>query len=384
MAKTRVTPTDEEALFEHDQISAEEEAQAEVGSLFSIQGDQFANVNWSIHRYRTRAEMHDDPAGEKTEWVADVSGELRGADLIAQIGGGTFNFYGYVPQGENQRRVKLAYRRLIRLAGPRKDFSYVPPPPVASSPGANGTTGSDRLDRLERAIEKLAERPAPATPTPTLTEMVNTLVALDTLRGRGAPSTSPDMAVVSTMMGLYSKGVEDGREREPIPAGEGGTAETVLKIFEAAAPVISAWVGRRPINPPPPRPSAPPPGATATGPTPTTPPAPHEPSSATVVDEREPTLAEQMSGARMLVMVEQLVDAIANNDPVDETADTIERIMGNDLAPILNLPDQAMVGELASRFGASYPELTSPVGQTYVVQVLGKLREPEDAAQPPA
>ena len=40
-----------------DEFNDDEMRQAEVGTLFAIQGPQFQDVSWAIYRYKTRAEL---------------------------------------------------------------------------------------------------------------------------------------------------------------------------------------------------------------------------------------------------------------------------------------------------------------------------------------
>lgn len=376
MAKRAVVIQDgEPAEVElYDEISEDEERQAEAGTLFSIQGERFANVQWSIHRYRTRREMMDDPSGDKTEWVADVTGELHGQDLVDQVGGGTFRFYGYVPRpeipggGRGGGGSKLAFNRLIRLAGPRRDFNALPE--KASPLAATATAESSRLDRLERLVEAIATRPAAASPATSLTDMIQGLVALDTLRGRG--EVSPDKEMVQTMLDMMDRGAEWERSRDPVKAGEEGTAQVVLKIAEVAGPILGRMLdglAARRVRPPrPPAEPAPPPTSAAP---------PAAPSSATVVEEEDP--GAPVVRARMMVLVDELAAAIRDHDDVEDIAETVERVVPvGDLEAILAMPDQIVIDDLVRQASGRYPELDTPAARDYLVKVLAELRRPND------
>lgn len=360
----------------YDEISAEDAAQAEAGTLFSIQGERFANVQWSIHRYRTRSEMAADPSGEKTEWVLDVVGELNGTDLVTQIGGGTFRFYGYVERTDSKAR-RLAYNRLISLAGPRRDFAS-PPPVAAVAPSSNGLSRGERvlirmLRQQELRIQSLERTPAPPVEkASSITELVSALASLDSMRQRGQPVSDTGMAkeLFQVMTTAMNQGIELGQAREPATE-EGGAS--VLKIAEVFMPlanrILDRLPQRRPIVTPPPGATSPPPPPSAAAPT--APPS----SVAEVVEDDEQSLAT----ARMMVVVDLLARGASEQADIVDCADSIAEILtDSELAGILNLPDQAIVGDMATRAGARYPVLATESGATYLRAVLTELRIPPE------
>ena len=381
MAKRGVIEPTAEELADgeaFDLISEEDERQAEAGTLFSIQGDRFANVQWSIHRYRTRLEMQDDSSGEKTEWVRDITGELRGEDLVSLIGGGTFRFYGYVSR-PGYNGMKLAFNRLIRLAGPRKDFAAAPPP-VASLPVAIVTESDKRMDRLERMIELLITRPQPAPPTTSMTDMIDGVAKLNGMLPRGGGN--PDTAMVQTMLELVDKGMEQGMRLAQGRDGDEGGAATMLKFAEILGPVVERLLdARRRVVVPGARPAPggpPPPGATATGPPPPQH-TPTEPSHAQVVDDGE----AQILSARMMVLVDELARAIRDNEPADETAAAVEILTPPaDLAGILALPPEVVIEDLVRQAGGRYEILGTVAGRAYLATVLAELKREDDPQTP--
>ncbi len=380
MAKTRLIDTDpgpDEYAFE--ELSEEEIAQAKVGTLFAIQGEEFANVSWAIHRYRTRQEMADDTSGEKMEWVADVTGELRGSDLVAQIGGGTFRFFGYVPKGDAKQGVKLAHNRLVRLAGPRKNFAAAPPAPPVMIPPTNGLSRGERRmlkmlrrqDERLRMLENQSHHIITSPAGPTIKELAETMVMLQALTQKGQPASDTSVAkqLFDTMMAATKTGIELGQGREPAPAEE---VNTTVKVIESVAPLASRFLdilaSRSRIIATPPR-AAPGP---VSGPSP--PPPSNEPSSAEEIgQEREEV--PPITTARMMVVIDTLAMGATNQDAVEEIADLVDEILPDgELEGILRLPDNVVVSDIAHRSGAQYPILATDAGRNYVAAILRELR----------
>lgn len=371
-------PADPPDDWGYDPLSGEDIAQAEAGTLFSIQGERFQNVQWSIHRYRTRAEMASDPSGEKTEWVLDVVGELNGTDLVGQIGGGTFRFYGYVERTDSKAR-RLAYNRLISLAGPRKNFAAVPPPPMpAVTP--NGLSRGERLmlkllRNQDARLQQLERAPAVAPVAgPSLKDIAETMVMLQSLTPKGpASDSSVAKELFSTMMAATKTGIELGQAREPLPAEE---VNTTVKVLEAVGPLATRFLdilSTRRVPPTAPRRAATPPPAAAGA---TSPPPAAQASAAEVVGEEEPP---PVAMARMMVVMDVLAAGFSEHADLEDIADTMDRILPpGEIAGLLALPEQAVVQDIATRAGGQYPELNTDEGRSYLLSVLTELRRVPD------
>jgi hypothetical protein len=316
--------------------------------------------------------MAQNPSANKYEWVADVTGELRGADLVAQIGGGTFRFFGHIttPDGKAKR---IAYNRKVTLAGPRKNFAFEPPPPQIVAPAAQPQNDglirllekiNDRLDRLERT-------PAPA-PT-SLKDMAETMVLLKSLNPEAPPAANADREVVHAYVEMLKQGIALGQVREPI-AEDGGTDWG--KVIESAVPLVDRILTRRP----PPRPQ----GRPVNGAPPQPPPAQTaEPTPAPTAEEDPAQAAER---ARWLVLIDSLSRAITRREAVEDFADRVESILTEDEVTLLRLssPEQ-VIGELKTYAADRYPVLATPGAKDYVAQVLAELNAaPSDDSEPPA
>jgi len=375
-----VVPSEDPEQFPGDDLTAEEIEQAEVGDLFSIQGSEFENVSWSIARCRTRQEIAADPQGQQEEWVADHTGQIHGSEIMERIGGGTFRFRGYIPRSDG-RGVRMKYNRLIALAGPRKNFAEVASSPVpATAPNVVSNNGLTRGERvLLKAMREMSQRVdrlehvAPQEKPSSITELVTALGSLDAMRQRSQPASDTSVAkeMFEAMGKALSQGIELGRDREPLPPDEGGNAW--VKVAETFVPlahrVLDRMGQRRSAITPPPR------SAASPEPTPQPPPPSAPASHAEAIEDEEQSIAT----ARMMVVVDLLSRHATEQVDVAECADAVAEVLTEtELATILNLPDQAIVGDIASRAGGRYPILASEAGATYVGAVLGELRRPPE------
>jgi len=349
-----------------DDLTEDEIEQASVGDLISIQGAEFDSVNWSIWRHRTRQEMASEHGGEAREWVADRLGQLHGAELVEQIGGGTFNFRGYV-QRPDGRGVCLKYNRTIALAGPRRNFAAVAVTEVTSvgSPPPTSVNGVDSflariLDRMDARLNAI-ERGSGDVKPPTLKDLADTLNSLDQMRERGRPE--PGNALDNTaLLEVLSKGIEIGQGREP---GEGGTnwGEIVKATVPALERILANATRRRFVRPAP----AGAPGAPA-------PPA----SEAEVIVETEPEVNH-----RWPVAIESLAAAIAERDEPADFAVTLGRILNQQEIGMLRLatPEQVMA-DIANGAGERFPILKTPAARAFVEGVLAELNSPGEDESP--
>jgi hypothetical protein len=353
-----------------DEIEEAEAEQAAVGSLFSLQGPEFSDIEWSIHRYRNRQETALDPSGNKHEWVADVVGDLHGADLVAQVGGGTFRFLGYrtSPDGKYKR---IVHNKLITLAGPRKNFAYEPPPAQIVAPAAQ-----PQNDALARLLEKINERldriertPPPAPPPgPTLKDMAETMVLLKSLNPETPPVANADREIVNAYVEVLKQGIALGQVREPVE--EGGT--DWAKVLETASPLVERIFTRR-------RPQGPP-----TGSRPVSAAQPAQPGDGTPQSVPTEEQGDPAERARWLVLIDSLARALTQREDPADFADRVESILQEDEVTLLRMSKaEEIMAQLAAHAGERYPVLATPGAKDYVAQVLAELNSaPSDDSEP--
>lgn len=351
--------------------------QAEVGSLFNIRGPEYETVKWSIFRFKTRAELAQDPGGEKKEWVAEIVGELDGPSLLDVVGGGTFQFQGYVPQGVGGRGVKMLHNRRVALAGPRKNFAAVAaaaPIAVANAPAAAADSNIERLmkimlrerrdseARFEKILAALSQRPSESN---SLTEMVTALEAMKRMSSTGGPNTENPVALAKMMLDSFHSGVTIGQEREPIPVRGEGDPPDYMPIIAKGLEIVERMMSRTR------RPQPPPSGAPGAAPPPPPPPR----SEAHVVEDPPTSEKGTTPEHRFTTAVEALYRAMVNGrDPAD---------FADSLADMLNPEEVAMISgggvDQVLHFLApvieGFPQLKTEQGRVYLGAVLTALRD---------
>lgn len=381
----KAAPAREEEIPEADptELTDMERDQLAAGDIAFLGTADYQDYEWSIWRQRAMAEIAGDPRAPRWEFVLKVSGPIDATSMVPFLGGGVFHFRGYADLGDG-RGKRMVRQPVIALAGPRKNLNGPAPVENASPPGAGGTVTSaetQRLDRLERMVEKLLERPAQTgtDPAAMFTAMLTGLAQLDQLRGRGGQAPNADMEVVKMALGMVDKGIEIAESRER-PIAEGGdTAGTVLKIAETVGPIIGKMLDRLGsrrvvVNPRPAGPTAPPPGQEP-------PAAPREPSHAEVVVE-DPEA--EMVRAQYMVLVKCLDRAIREGESIENAADAVVLLIDErDLEAILAMPDAIVVQDFVKNAGGRFPELGSEAGQAYLTQVLAELRKPDPGDEIP-
>lgn len=366
----RATPVPLSEVDEGSEIDTPAELDRELGDLSALAAAD-DGWRWQVHRKKSALEMQSNPRGKPRIWVTTIHGAVDLKEFQDIHGGGAYEFWG-------SRDGQLRTRIEIELDGVPKQPTQQPVA-VASSPGANGSavstappTDTDRrLDRLERLIERALDRPPAAAAQPTsLKEIIEGLVAMDTLRGRGdRQPANPDKEIVGTMVEILQQGIQLGQAREPASPEGPDTAGTVLQIVEKLGPILGRILDRTAARRTgPARPPSPPPAAEAAASPPPTPTG----SYAEVVQET-------METRRMVVAADRLADSFTNGDEIDDAAETVERIIpAKDLDAVLAMPAEAVIDELAQ-----HPALASPEGREYIARVLIELKRPEDEVSIP-
>jgi hypothetical protein len=351
-----------------DDLTEEEIEQASVGDLISIQGPEFDNVSWSIWRHRTRQELMNDNSDEKLEWVADRTGQLHGTDLVELIGGGTFNMRGYVPRSDG-RGVRLKFNRTVAIAGPRKNFSVVAVQPVPAPTPTNGngelTRGERIMLRMVKAIDKRLEGiekgSNTSAPQPTsLKDLADTLKTLHELGGARPAPRDPDVEVVKTYVGMIQQGIELGREREPLPAGDSTNGPDWPKLAEVGMQLLDRLLARTAAT----RAAAMRGGR------------PNPPSHAAVVDEPQPA-APPVEDHRWATAFESLASAITDGEDPGDFALTLARILNKTELAEARFTPEKLVPRLQAA-AAQFPVLATEAGQLYVNAVLMELNRPDE------
>lgn len=374
MARKRQDPepafVDPNAVIVDDDefLSEDEVAQAEVGSLFKIQGDQFKNVEWSIHRYRLRRELTGDQGESKEEWVADMTGELKGSELLPIIGGGDFRFRGYVRRADGG--VKLKYNEKISLAGPRKDFTFAPTPAVVvptpvASPSSNGVDPilAQLITRMDARLDRLEHQPAtPATtidPIAVVTSLVGALGQMNALMPKPVIPIAPEKQAVADYLQVLNTGIALGSQREPVD----GDSDSVSwpSVIKEGLPILNRMVdvaSRR--------------AAAAAG---------RPMSEATVIDNGSPSGASPPPSVshRWMTAIEIVADSIARQEDPDEVAGDLERVLSVQELGELRQWTLEQLNEKLAPAGEFYPILKTEGGQEFIRALHAEIKKPPEA-----
>ncbi|HLB37467.1 MAG TPA: hypothetical protein VJL31_12925 [Gemmatimonadales bacterium] len=363
----------------YDELEPEDAAeQAAIGTLFTIQGPEFEGIEWGIHRYLTRQEMAQNPSANKYEWVADVTGELHGGDLVAQVGGGTFRFFGHVPSADGKTK-RLRHNRKITLAGPRKDFSWSPPPPPATAPAPNGPDPmlAQMLAAQQRQLDKiemrLATPPAPAAdPTAQMAAMLGLLKGVLDIVPKPAVITPPAPVDVMQMTKEVMNAINVGVNLRESLGGVGvekSTAEIIVdKVMPAAERLLVAIATRRPSAA---RPAPVAVQAEVVTDRPAAQPAPPPPPTPAT---SEPEVDDGEARARMATLVGSMARAITGRTEPADFASSVEDILAPDELEIVRLMTaEQLMAEIAPAAGGRYPVLLTDQAKAYVAEVLTEL-----------
>lgn len=360
-----VIDPDQDSELEADEPTEIEMEQAAAGDITLLGDPTFNDYHWSIWRQRSRAEIAGDPRAPAWEFITKAVGPIDATSMIAELGGGVFEFRGYVDVGDG-RGKRMKRHPVIALAGPRKNFAIDPAAtvtPATPTAGINGLTRAERIMlRMIRGQEQRLQNVerAPAAPGMSLKDMVESLVMLDSVRQKGAaPSdTATAKELFTTMMAATKTGIELGQSREPIAAEE---ENATVKVIEAVAPLATRFLdilgsARKPR----PGPAAPSGSPTATPP----------PSTAEVVDQ--PVLNAE--AARWIAAIDRLESLMP---AADEAAEEIAVILTeSDLKDVLPFPNDSVIAQILARV-PSGSVLATPDGRAYLALVLDELRKPD-------
>ncbi len=226
-----------------DEMTEIETDQAKLGGIAMFNDPAFQDYEWSVYRYRTKDEMAVDPHGAVREFVMKRIGPLEPADLQAQLGGGTFDLFGYLDKKDGNGK-RLRFKPKITFAGRRlryDDNESKRETPASPQPQPNGsdTLIATLLDRMDRRLERLEQQPAPPPPPPPqpLKDLTSALVDLDQLRKGGESNHGPEpRELVSDYLETLKTGIEIGQKRDPLPAGEQGT--DWIKLIETSGIIL--------------------------------------------------------------------------------------------------------------------------------------------------
>lgn len=415
-------PVDDEVM---DGLTPEEEQalrQAEIGTLFRFQGPAFESVQWTFKRHRTSLEMARDPSGQKMDLLpVTMTGPLNPADVVALIGGGTFNALGYVPRAGGG--VKIGYNETFAIAAPRKNFDVADEKasPPTKPDGTQSTPPVDprvlELERMNRALmrkmvrerrereqeqreERLLEQmramiaplqerlqsPVRQEKPTAIGEMLTVIEGLHRIAGLAGNGSSTEK-MMDMALNFFRQGVTIGEGRELPPAdGEAREPSWWGPAIDVIRQVLSSRPGAPPPPPPPsghPRSSAtvveqPPPPGTPGAPSTTPPPAPNPPP---------PPAAPAEDLTRWRAVVDAAARAVeSGEDPVDFAAsvthildrDELSNLTGSQAEDGWHPNVEELLVYINIKLG-SFPQLNSAGGRRFLDRVLDELRAPEEA-----
>jgi hypothetical protein len=377
MARTRLVAPEEDS--EEIPETYPEPDEREIGDLAALSAAD-SGWHWQVHRLKSPDEIAKNRRGKERVWVTAITGAVDLQDFHARHGGGVYEFWGSVG-GQLAKKVRLELDGVPKMPAPTD------PTPITTTLTGNGSLSRGErallrtIRRMEERIERISRTPVPMPPQHSIKDMIEGIVALDTLRQRAQPASDTGIAreLFGAMSTALKQGIELGQSREPLPAGE--PEPGWIKVLEVFGPianrVLDQMAKRRPITPPVARPASPGPAAPTGEPAPVAQPPPPSGSSAVVVEDDE--AAASISAARMMTVIDLLARAISEEDEIEDVADAIDRILpAGELAGILRIPEAAVVEDIAQRAGGQYPQLATPDGRAYVALVLSELkREPE-------
>jgi hypothetical protein len=363
MARSRVVELDGPGVG----LSEEEVEQKAAGDIALLDDPIFNAYKWSIWRLRTADEMAREPQGGEWEHVATKIGQLDEDWVHANLGGGTFEFRGYYDSGDGTGRT-LKRRPVIALAGPRKNFSAQPTPQpatvVATPTAINGSlTRGERImlkmfKAMNERVARIESTPAASVPPPvSLKDMAETLKTLKEISGPTQTQRDPDVEVVKTYVGMIQQGIELGREREPLPSGEGNGGPDWGKIAETGMQLLDKLLARATAQRVAQRRAA----------------AGHAPSQAAVVDDSSPVVDDH----RWETAFESLAGAITDGEDPSEFAVTLARILNKTELAEARFTPEKLVPRLQAA-GERFPVLLTEPGQVYVNAVLMELNRPDE------
>ncbi len=363
---------------EFDGLSEEELERKAAGDIAMLDdAAQFGSYKWSIWRRRTAPEIAAEPDGGEWESVAQRFGPIDEAWARTTLGGGTFEFRGYFDAGTGRRMTR---KPIIIIAGPRKDFTRAAPEPTPQPNGVPIPGTAPALSRFERIMvrqnrelnQRLAnlETSRSAPTSGTLGEMIQGLVALDTLRGKNAPPPpTSDGEMVKLVMGALGQGIEIGRDREPLPASTGTDWAQVIKeglpllgqfLETRARRRAAAAAGMDPANVPP-------------------------PSGATEVPD--PPQGHQLTqdDLRWINAAAALEAAVAEQDDPRDFAASLEgsRMLSASQLGLLRVGTPEAITSQVRAYNPQSLILASDAAAVFIAAVLEELKHPTDAEDSP-
>jgi len=382
MVRTRSQPS--ETVEDDAPEVYPEPDERDIGDLAALAAAD-SGWHWQVHRIKSQDEISKNRRGKERIWVTAITGAVDLQDFHARHGGGVYEFWGSVG-GQLTKKVTLELDGLPRIR-------TVSDPTPATTPLVNGELSRGerlmlKMIRLqERRIQQIERTAAPIEKPSSITELVSALGTMDELRQRGQPVTDQSIAkeLFQSMTTAMQKGIELGQGRDPIPAGEGGT--DWLKVAETFVPLAGRVLDRMAQSRPVARAASPPRARTASaaGAAPPTPDAASGSSSAEVIEnDVVVTATPAITTARWMVVMDLLAQGVREAAPREDVADMIAEILPDgELEAILQLPDQAVVNDIAAKAGGQYPELVSEAGMAYVASILIELkRSPNGDPEP--
>jgi hypothetical protein len=332
------------------------------------------DVVWNVKRMKTAEEM--SPGGKTDLWVTKFQGKIDAEAFRNKYGGGMFRFHGKHPDGT------FYGQRDVEIAGPRMNYSQPnsATPVVSSQIASIGANVLDpfqqrQLELLESMNKRLDALEHSKSNGNDLTELVQSLAALDALRSRGDHNQAPEDAgeLIKTVMDAFRQGITIGQEREPSSQPQG---TDYVSIIERVAPVVEKILDRagearraRIMNA----------GAR---------PQPATRSSAEPIEtpRAAPGRGESLTiDPTVFATIQALARAIVRGVPPEDFAVTLETLLPDEQLFQLRIATGEQVMQNLAQAGTLPEILRTPHAVGYVDQVLGALRNPDEpeAEEPP-
>jgi hypothetical protein len=310
---------------------------------------------WTVYRKLRPEEKHIFP-GQHSVLLCKLEGPVDLDQIRRDYGGGTYEFWGTIV---GQRGLQA--KPVISIAGELKPAATTPDKAlpavtVAAQPPTNGM--SPELVALLSGQQRLLEAINARLAAPARAEGLG-IKDLLTLMPLLRPPEPDPKAQVNGMLELVKTGIELGTQRDPVETEPG------VMIWEKIAPSLerlaTAVLTRRPGGP--------------------TPRPPARTAEATVVEPGgaapPPSLDDLERDARLTTLVGGLARALAQGDPVQDFAETVERILpSEDVFMLKSMAAEDLAKELRERAGERYPALQTEAAQGYIAALLEELRNP--------
>ncbi len=329
----------------------------ETGDMTVLSDARFADWSWHIFRLRSADEpANRESGGSPRIWCDKQVGPLDLSLIKSRHGGGVFEIWCKDPRGVLRRKFRQ------EIAGPRMRYTTVEPAP--SSPPPVSTSNDPVIRLLERQgqiLEQLVRERAPRVKEQSPLEVLDIAARIASMSNPGPQQSATDLLAV----------LKEGMALQAQVAGGGDSSSTAEKLLEKSLPVIERVLAqllaprRQAAGRPQPRPNPP---ATAV---------PVTESSATVVEEPQPIEEPVQENHRMVTAVEACARSLAQGQPPEDFAVTLENILNEQELGLVRMATPAMLLEqMRANAGGKFPILEHENAEGFIAGVLAELNRP--------